>query len=288
MASRTSWHLGEIVDLRRYPLDRPESRAYREAVAAARHALDNDSCAVLSQFVRIDRIERLQAEAESLQHYAVYRKHEHNPYFSEVPADAPPTDPRRYAGGRTNGMVRADRFDCDGDLRRLYENEVLQGFLADCLGLDRIYRYADPYGSLILSVQRRKEEFTWHFDTMEYAVTLLIQAPAAGGLFEYAPNIRSPEDECFDDVAEVLAGRSPRTRVLEVRPGDLQLFRGRYSLHRVTCVEGDVPRLIAVLGYTGMPGVYATPARSLQAWGEVHPEQVRAQQQRRRTDHLTD
>lgn len=288
MISASYWQLGDVVDLQRYPLGRPESRAYQDVVEAVRQALDTESCAVLSNFVRADRIDRLQAEAETLRPHAVYMKHEHNPYFSEVPDDAPPNDPRRYEGGRTNGMVRADQFDRECDLWQLYKNEALLRFLADCLGIDRIYCYEDPYGCLILSVQQCGEEFTWHFDTMEYAVTMLIQEPLKGGLFEYAPNIRTPEDECYPEVAEVLANRSARTRALEIKPGDLQLFRGRYSIHRVTRVEGDIPRMIAVLGYTSIPGVYATPERSLQAWGEIHPDQIEAQQNRSRADSLTD
>ncbi len=95
MTFDSSWQPGDIVDLQRYPLDRPESRTYRDVVEAVRQALDTQSCAVLSNFVRADRIDRLRAEAETLRPHAVYMKHEHNPYFSAVPDDAPVNDPRR-------------------------------------------------------------------------------------------------------------------------------------------------------------------------------------------------
>ena len=51
-------------------------------------------------------------------------------------------------------------------------------------------------------------EFAWHFDTNEFTVSILVQAPERGGLFEFAPNIRTPEDGCYRDVAEVIAGDS--------------------------------------------------------------------------------
>lgn len=282
------WRIGEIVDLDRFPVEDRRSSDYRDCVNTIRDALANDCCAVLRGFIRADRIERLRAEAERLKPNAVYMSTQHNPYFSEVPEDVPRDDPRRYLSGRTNGMVPADCFDRAADLWQLYTSPALLEFLADCLGVDRIYCYADPYGSLILSVQEHGQEFTWHFDTMEFAVTLLLQQSEAGGVFEYAPNIRSAGDERFADVAEVLSGRSRATRRLKLRAGDLQLFHGRYSLHRVSAVEGDSVRMIAVLAYNRKAGVYATPERSIQAWGKSHPDQHEAQRNHGRVDQLID
>ena len=39
-----------------------------------------------------------------------------------------------------------------------------------------------------------------------------------------------------------------------MEPGTLVLFQGRYSIHRVTPIEGDVPRLVALLAYDTKPG----------------------------------
>ncbi len=53
----------------------------------------------------------------------------------------------------------------------------------------------------------------------------------AGGLYEYAPGIRTPEDETYDAVA----------RALDMEACALVVFRGRYAPHRVTAVEGAHP-----------------------------------------------
>ena len=83
-------------------------------------------------------------------------------------------------------------------------------------------------------------EHPWHFDTNEFTVSMLTQAAEGGGVFEYCPNIRSAAAENFDDVRAVLAGRGEHlVRRLTLRPGDLQLFQGRYSLHRVSTVRGE-------------------------------------------------
>ena len=94
-----------------------------------------------------------------------------------------------------------------------------------CLQEERFYRYADPLAD-------EGNDFPWHFDTSNFTVTLAIQNAEAGGAFEYAPGIREG-DENFEDVKRVLNGTSEKVTVLELEPGDLQLFRGRYSLHRV-------------------------------------------------------
>ena len=61
-------------------------------------------------------------------------------------------------------------------------------------------------------------------------------------------------DERYDDVRDVLLGRSDRVRQLLSEPGTLAFFRGRYSLHRVPPVEGGTPRMNSVLTYSVEPG----------------------------------
>ena len=69
-----------------------------------------------------------------------------------------------------------------------------------------------------------------------------------GGLFEYAPNIRA-DSENFTAVRAVLDGDSDLVRSLALESGDLQIFKGRYSLHRVTPCRGPTPRDVAIFSY---------------------------------------
>ena len=67
----------------------------------------------------------------------------------------------------------------------------------------------------------------------------------------------------FVTLAAAHGWRSPATRafVIELpsRPGTLAFFRGRYSLHRVTPIEGTRPRLNSVLTYASEPGHRLNP-----------------------------
>ena len=50
------------------------------------------------------------------------------------------------------------------------------------------------------------EGLNWHFDRSEFTTTLLLQAPSAGGAFEYLRDLRSEDDPNYDGVAALLNG----------------------------------------------------------------------------------
>ena len=83
-----------------------------------------------------------------------------------------------------------------------------------------------------------------------------LQAPKAGGQFEYVPNLRDSAvgEMNFIGVTDLLEDTSP-VQTLEMQPGTLVLFRGRESVHSVTSMVGDQTRLLVVLAYNDAPGV---------------------------------
>jgi hypothetical protein len=123
---------------------------------------------------------------------------------------------------------------------------------------------------VIINMAEEGNGFPWHFDTNNYTVTLAIQNADHGGAFEYAPGIRKG-DENFDAVADVLDGTSDRVTVLNLEPGDLQLFKGRYSLHRVAPLRGLTPRFVAIFSYVSEPDMVGAPERVKQLYGRTLP-----------------
>lgn len=143
--------------------------------------------------------------------------------------------------------------------------------------------------ALCLNVVKPGMEHPWHFDTNEFTVSLLTRQSQDGGVFEYCPGIRSAEAENFDDVRRVLTGDGGDiVRRLTLRPGDLQLFKGRYSLHRVSTVGGDTARHTAIFAYSERPGVIGSVARTKQLFGRVLPEHLAAEGRAVRVDRLLD
>ena len=66
--------------------------------------------------------------------------------------------------------------------------------------------------------------------------------------------LRSADDRNDEGVRALLAGTSDRVRTMSGAPGTLALFRGHWSPHRVTPVEGNQMRVNAVLSYARTPG----------------------------------
>ncbi|GAA3383788.1 HalD/BesD family halogenase [Cryptosporangium minutisporangium] len=262
-----------VVDIGRYPFSEPQSGHWHDVVEKVRAELATDGCSVVPGFVRPDLHETLRAEGAAIAPLAHYEMETVNVYNIDVDADLPADHPARIPMRRENAFTARDLIPRDTIIHRLYRDRSFRTFLAACFGLPEIHELGDPLAGLVLNVVAPGLGHPWHFDTNEFAVSLLTQAPEHGGVFEYCPDIRSASAENFADVRAVLEGRDDqRIRRLTLRPGDLQLFRGRYSLHRVTTVRGETQRHTAIFSYSERPGVVGNSVRTRQLFGRVLPE----------------
>jgi hypothetical protein len=186
------------------------------------------------------------------------------------PDESFPLDhPRQWLGNYSLGAVAYDLFPSGSPTRRLYEWPELTRFVAAILGLDVVYPYADPLGALNLAVMTDGDQLQWHFDQTDFVVSLAIQDADEGGDFEVAPQIRTAESEHYADVARVLAGERERVVTLPMTPGTLLVFAGRYSIHRVSPIVGDTPRLVALFGYDTKPGTMSSELLKEVRYGRV-------------------
>ena len=282
--------LSDLVDLPAFPVHDPASAGYVAAVDGARAGLRSEGCAVLGGFVRPDAVAQMNDEILERKHATHYSTQVMNPYFhTEFNPDYPADHPVNTFIERSSGFIPGDAWDPGCATDTLFRAPEVVRFIADCLEIPALYCYDDPLAGLTSNICDPGQQFTWHFDTNDFAVTVLVQPADEGGLFEYVPQIRSAEEEGFDAIAAVLAGGREGVRTLELRPGDLQIFRGRYSLHRVTRVgAGSRPRHAAIFAYTLEPGVIGRVARTRQLFGRVLAEHEEAERERVRSDALLD
>jgi hypothetical protein len=282
--------LHDLIDSDRYPLDQPTSRVYRAAVEAAQHDLASDGCAVIRDLVRRDGVRRLDDEIVSRKDTTHYSTEVINPYFHTSGDPLLPTrHPINTFIDRSSGFIPGDSWETGSITDLLFRSPDLTAFIADCLAIPTLHCYADPLAGLTANILDPGQQFTWHFDTNEFAVTVLVREADQGGLFEYVPGIRSATNEGFDAIQAVLEGGRNGVRTLDLRPGDLQIFRGRHSLHRVTRVpDTSTSRHATIFAYTLDPGVIGRVERTTQLFGRVLPEHVAAEAQRVRSDTLTD
>lgn len=289
MSSLEAATLDQVVDTARYPLPELDSAEGRAVVSRARRELSALGCTVLPDFIRPSLRDTLSRECAAIAPRAHFDTETVNVYNIAVDAELPEDHPGRKTFERGNAFVARDRIPDDAVISRLYSDELFHRFVARCFGLPELHELADPLSGLVLNVVAPDREHPWHFDTNEYTVSMLTQQAEAGGDFEYCPGIRSAHDEGFDDVRDVLEGRGGAlVRSLPLQPGDLQLFKGRYSLHRVSPVRGAIARHSAIFAYSERPGVVGSVARTRQLFGRVLPEHLAAEGRAVRGDALLD
>jgi len=261
---RGAHDVASLVNLTQYPIDGLGRETGHELVARCRDRLNDSGALVLSGFLTPAATSMLAAEARGLD-WAVHDYHaDHTVYFEPHDDSLPEFHPRRRRVRTDKGSVAYDLIPRNALLRRLYEWDPLLGFVAAVLGEPRLYRHGDPMAALNINVHHEGQQLGWHFDRTDFAVTLSLQRSEVGGIFEYVPNLRSAANDNFDGVTSVLDGNRDGIRVLSAEPGTLTLFRGHYSLHRVSPGSGLAKRLMAALSYVREPGVLFSPyARTL-------------------------
>jgi hypothetical protein len=281
--------LEQVVNTARYPLAQPTSAEWASVVSRTRQELVSLGCSVLPGFIQPSSCDALRREGAAVAPRAYFDVETVNVYNIATDSTLPEDHPGRIPMRRGNAFVPRDRIPDELIIHRLYTSPLFQRFIAACFRLPRLHELADPLSGLCLNVVNPGMEHPWHFDTNEFTVSMLTQEPEAGGVFEFCPNIRSTRAENLDGVRAVLLGEDTSSvRRLTLRPGDLQLFTGRYSLHRVSPVQGGTARHSAIFAYSERPGVIGSVARTRQLFGRVLSEHLAAGGQAVRVDQLLD
>ena len=260
-----------LINLERYPIADAQAPGFQDVVESVRADLAGDGCGCLPGFLSEEGLEMLADEARKLAPLSYGGPTEASPYFfnyqTDKLADLPDDHPLRHKGERKLAQVAGDLIPVDAALRALHQSDLMARFLAAVAGVPRMHPGADKHQSLNISVMQPGGCQQWHFDRGNLTTTLMLQPPEGGGAFQYAPNLRSDEDENFAAVREILDGDESRCRTVSMDAGTLMLFRGHYALHRVTRVEGNRTRLLAILSYNPEPGIVGSLESSILHYG---------------------
>jgi len=256
--------LSEIVDLDRYPLQDSQFRT------AARRSLDKTGVLVMADFLCRSAITSIQNDGRANQHLAYYTVDDHN-IFLTAPDPAYLQDhPRNRLISSSKGCITDDQIPMASALRELYNAATFREFLCHVLGEDELHEYADSLSSINLHYADEGQELGWHFDNSSFAITLMIQTPEAGGVFEFVKNVRDADngDSNYEGCGAILNGEVA-TQSLAMEAGTLVLFRGRNSMHRVTPTIGSRTRMLAVLAYNSKPGIPLSESARMTFYGRL-------------------
>jgi hypothetical protein len=236
----------QIINTALYPLDHLGSNDGQALLKRVRTSLQQNGSCTLPDFVSAEVLQQMADEARSITHLAYPGPTEVTPYFFNYRLGEgetlPDSHPLRRKGKRRLGQVATDLIPTDFMLSLLHRSPAMREFLSAVLQ-QPVYQSRDPYQSLNISVMDAGGCQQWHFD---------------GG---------NDDDENFEAVQAVLDGKSDRVIQNPLRAGTLSLFRGHYSMHRVTEVVGKRQRLQAILGYSTNPAMFGKLESSILHYG---------------------
>jgi hypothetical protein len=250
-----SYAINQIVDLDRYPLDQPDSPVAKELLCNGRKALDENALFSLTGFVRSEVIEEMAAELAGLVPISCRYDQLRNAYdYAPENQLWPNNHPRSQLHRCTYNQVLNYQIPNNSLIRQIYYWQPLTEFLRILCGYETFYRSDCPHLALTSKIAGEGDTDGWHFDTNDVVFSILIQAPETGGEFEYGPYIRTEQDEKYDAIANLIENPEQYAARPSMTVGNLTVFKGDLSMHRVTPVEGSRKRIVALFCYDRNPG----------------------------------
>lgn len=247
--------IGQIIDLERYPVDRPGDPRYENLIADGRKALEESALFSFEQFVRPEFVSRMAAELEQLLPVSSRYDQPRNAYsYGFDQPERADDHPHERLHRCAYNQVLNYQIPNDSLLRQVYYWQPLTEFLRILCGYETFYRSDCPHLALTSKIAGEGDTDGWHFDSNDVVFSILLQAPAGGGVFEYAPYIRSETEENYDAIAQLQDDPESITLRPAMTPGNLTVFKGDLSMHRVTPVTGKRKRIVALFSYDRNPG----------------------------------
>ena len=257
-----------LIDLNRYPisnLNQAEGAAF--LLKCQQHMDENGWCS-FDNFIRPEALKILATEANTLLPKAQTLTIKRTIYQEEGDDHASLDDTQKHQLIHQAVQLADDQIPDDTLIQQLYKSDLLTEFVRRVQQKESLYRCADEFQALNIVALQPQNWHAWHYDTTECTVTLLLQNSEAGGDFAFLPNSRTDETEDHEAVDSVIAGDLSKAKTLSRGAGTFTLFRGGYSLHGVTRVEGECPRISAIFTYDEQPGVVISDDINTRIYGE--------------------
>ncbi len=260
----------DIVNLENYPIIDSNNPTRARLIETLKADLTAHQYCSLPGFIRPAALERAVIEAKDARPRAHDNNARRNCYLHrQGDPDLAPDHPRNLLFDSSTRMIAYDLLPDGSPLKALYHWDCTRLMVSDIVGADELFDSADPYQPVNVLCAEHGDQSAWHFDSSNaFTMTLMLQAPEAGGEFEIVPAARSDTDENYDYVRKVLTGEHRDDTVTVTRePGSLCIFCGCNSLHRVTPVKGSTMRIMAVFVYEAEPGVIGDPKVNANIYG---------------------
>ena len=257
--------LNQIVNLNLHPINK--SNQYLEL---CKNKLTNNSVLQLDNFLLTKSLKNIQNEAKNLHSNAFYCSQNHTVLLVKKNNNLNKNDPINIEVKSNKGCVPHDLIPKNSHLRKLYNSNDFIKFIEKVLMLKKVYPYKDTLSSINYNYYEKHQQLGWHFDNASFAITLMIQSPDSGGVFQYINKGRDFEKKYINKklIKSVLNENYPINE-LSVQPGSLILFYGRNYLHRVTPVTSNRRRILVTLNYNLEKDIMLSENARLTFFGRV-------------------
>ena len=243
--------ISEIVNLKNHPIIKSN-----EYIKKCNRKLINNSILQLDNFLTKKGLLNIQKEALKLKTKAFFCSQKHTILLNKKNLKISEKDPCNIEVTSDKGCVPHDLIPNNSFLNIIYESSEFKNFLIKVLGVKKIYPYKDKLSSINYNYYEKKQQLGWHFDNASFAITLMIQSPNSGGIFQYSNKGRDYENNYIDkNFISKIINDQIKVEELKVKPGTLILFYGRNYLHRVTPVKSKKPRILVTLNYNLEKGI---------------------------------
>lgn len=257
----------KIINLSRYPLDRPNCDEYAALVTRCQADLLENGMFNLEAFISPKTAQIFADNMKpAMQDDSFTHKRRHNIYFKNSVPGISPDHPAMLESDTINHTLCADQIAQNGIIR-IYEWPPFVNFLSKVMNRENLYQMADKLARVNVMAYRTGEALNWHFDRSEFTTTLLLQAPQMGGVFQYRTDLRTPVDPNYEGVAKLLKGEDAEIENIKLSAGTLNVFRGINTPHRVTPVIGNTDRMIAVFSYYESPNITFSDEERISFYG---------------------
>jgi len=240
-------------------------------VSQHRKQLKANGVTTLPGFLTPKAVADAVVEVEEKEGRAYTMQTDHNIYLRDSDQSLPSDHIRNLRLDTKVAALACDQLKEDGPLKTVFRSSSFLEFTRLLLQLPALHRNIDPIGAVFVNIYRDGYSHNWHFDESQWSTTVLLQEADEGGDFLYTRPFR---DELKESTTQDIAARlvqdheTEMANTLEFKPGTLNIFQGRRSLHSVTECKGSKNRLLGVLHYSGTEGVRNTPRVQKLFWGK--------------------
>ena len=187
--------LDDFVATERYPIHQPESPECVNLIADCHRMIRRDSICTLPRFLRSGAVQVLANEISDLEPVSRKIDFESTAYGWMENSGFPDNHPRSRLFTRRCSAFASEQFSTKSLCTRLFQFDEITDFVRRLLRYETLYRSECPNISVRINIMARNDVFGWHYDTNDGVVSFCIQNADEGGVFEYAPLIRSESDE---------------------------------------------------------------------------------------------